>query len=231
MAKILQRKMKLGIDASRPNLETVVNVCYDSTDKETRTYSRQIPDERFYIKLPQVVADSLGEDMVRGKDQNEVMELFEAALELFKKLKTEVSKVILFDIATSPEPGEKTYGYDWHGISVRVWASGYEESVAIAGDGQKRYSYQHIDSVLDFPGSGAGSCRGPARYGKRYDKQIPWTESNEVFFVWVKERMTELADRLAELVKPSALLETINEGRLSTREDYCLWGEPIFLKK
>jgi len=218
MAKIKQKKMRLGLDPKRPHQETVINICYDSTDRRTESYRRPIPSKRFYIKLPQVVADALDETDVRGNDQEDVVKLFEDAIERFKSLKKEVNWVILYDIKVGPHPNEekkKDYWYSRSGIEIRVWAGTYQETVAIAGDGVRRFSYEYIESLVNFPGTGKDGSKGPTdRDGLRYDRQVPWTEQNEAFFVWIKERMTDLVAHLAALQEPDTLIESISAGRL-----------------
>lgn len=218
MAKIKQKKMRLGLNPNRSYQETVINICYDSTDRSTETYRRHIPDKRFYIKLPQVVADALGEQEVRGNDQSDVVKVFEDAIERFKNLKKEVNRVILYDIKVGPHPNEekkKDYWYSRSGIEIKVWAGTYQETTAIAGDGIRRYSYEHIESSVDFLGTGKDSGTNPTtRDGERYGRQVPWTEQNEAFFVWVKERMTGLVAHLAELQEPDTLIEAISAGKL-----------------
>lgn len=218
MARVKQQKMRLDLDPSHPYKETVVCINYDSTDRRTQNYRRPIPEERFYIKLPQVVADALGILEVRAVDQVVVMERFKEAIEKFKSLKTEVNRVILYDFEVEPRPkdGRGFYHAIWDGqYKVRIWAGTYQETVAIAGDGAKRYSYERIESEVNFSPPKAGTYRSIDRQGgKRYDCQVPWTKQNGAFFIWIKERMKELVDRLNELEQPGKLIETINAGRL-----------------
>ncbi len=218
MTKIKQVKLRLNLNPDRPYQETVVNICYDSTDRHTEHYHRPIPEQRFYIKLPQVVADSLGLADVRGDNQVDVMGNFNQAIERFKKLETETNRVILykFEIEPLPEghPNRKEYHHSSNqNLQVRVWAGTYEETVCIAGDGTRRYSYEHIDSDLIYPGQ---DFYNPSRWsdGKRFEKQLPWTEQNECFFKWILVRMVELVNALADVHEPDKLIEAINAGRL-----------------
>ncbi len=125
MAKVKQTKMKLEIDPTRPYAETTVNTCYDNGSRSRGLYSNLHgeQEERFYIKLPQVVADALGKEEVRGKTQKEAMKLFKAAIEEFKRLKTERNKVILYEIALDPDPREDSNNRQTHiGFRITVWA-------------------------------------------------------------------------------------------------------------
>lgn len=211
MAKVKQVKMRLEIDQEHSWKETVVNICYDSTDRRTETYRRSVPTERFYINLPKVVADALGYDKVRAKDQDEVMTRFREALEHFKRLKTEVNRVIVYSFDVEPKPDGKVSLWD-HGYRVSISAGTFEETVMTAGDGAKRYSYEWIESEANT-GERYGSRVGN-RDGQREDRQVPWTEKNEAFFVWIKKSMKELIERLYELEQPDKLIETIYSGRL-----------------
>lgn len=208
--KIQQRKMQLKLDPSRPWKETVVYINYDSTDRRTETYSRKIPEKRFYIDLPQVIADSLGYETSRGNTQEEAFEEFEADLERFRNLKTERSRVILYEIKIDPDPDESSHFVS--GYSVKVWAGTYEETIAISGNDDRRYSYEPIESALKFPGDPPFSFRRGG--GERQKCQIPWSKQNEAFFTWVDWRMVGLVARLAEIRSPDQLIESINAGRL-----------------
>lgn len=213
MAKIKQVKMRLGLNPDREYQETVVNICYDSTDRRTENYHRPIPKQRFYIKLPQVVADALGTADVRGDNQVDVMENFNEAIDRFKKLDTEVNEVILYSFDVEPKPGDQSKYRSAY--RTMVWAGAFKETVAVAGDGHRRYSYEAAeDDPLDFPG---GEYHSPSRSrqdGRRYDCQVPRTERNEQFFIWVRDRMDDLVLALASLKKPDKLIDTISAGRL-----------------
>ncbi len=213
MAKIKQVKMRLELDPANPYKETVVNICYDATDRGSSTYRRPVPSEleRFYILLPKVVTDALGEDRVRDKDQVEVFKRFEEALEQFKKMETEVNRVIVYKFDIEPKPDGKTslWGY---GLKVIISAGTFEETVMTAGDGVKRYSYEWMESEVNT-GERYGSRVGN-RDGLRENRQVPWTEKNEAFFVWVKRGMKDLMEKLYELEQPEKLIETVHAGRL-----------------
>lgn len=213
MAKIKQVKMRLNINPNRLYQETVVSICYDSTDRCTENYRRPIPKQRFYIKLPQVVADALGVADVRGDNQVDVMENFNEAIERFKKLETEVNEVILYSFDVEPKLGDQSKYRSAY--KTQVWAGAFKETVAIAGDGQRRYSYEVAENdPLDFPGAKYHSPSRSRQDGSRYDCQVPWTERNEQFFIWVRDRMGELVLALAGLSEPDKLVETISAGRL-----------------
>lgn len=213
MAKIKQVKMRLGLNPDREYQETVVNICYDSTDRRTENYHRPIPEHRFYIKLPQVVADALGTADVRGDNQVDVMEKFNIAIEQFKKLDTEVNQVILYSFIVDPSPGDQSKYRSAY--RVVVWAGTFEETVAISGDGQRRYSYEAVeDDPLDFPGAEYYSPSRSRQDGRRYDCQVPRTERNEQFFIWVGDRMGDLVTALTSLKDHDKLIDAINSGRL-----------------
>ncbi len=214
MPRVKQELMLLGLDVAKPLRQTVVYIYYDNTDRSNTNYHRPVPpnNQRFYIKLPQVMADALDHDKSFGSNQDEAMVAFKADLELFKNLKTEHHKVILYKIETNPSSEER---YQYRGYKVDVWAAVYGETVCIDGLGGKRYSYELLDSLIKFPDG--GDSRGFVRHsdaGRRLDGQVPWTKKNEAFFMWVCENMAELAKRLDELRQPEAMLETINAGRL-----------------
>ena len=96
-----------------------------------------------------------------------------------------------------------------------VWAGAFTETVAVAGDGQRRYSYEAAeDDPLDFPG---GEYHSPSRGrqdGSRHECQVPRTERNEQFFIWVRDRMGDLVLALASLKEPDNLIDTISAGKL-----------------
>jgi hypothetical protein len=207
MAKIKQIKMRLGIDAEHPRKETVVNVCYDATDRRTSNYNRPIPEDskRFYIKLPPVVAVAIGETEVRAANQSDVIKVFEEALTKFKCQKTEVNRVIIFEFDVGPKPNARwnlEYGY-----SVRVSAVTYNETVMTACDGQQRYSYERIESDMNI-----GSVH--VYNGNRETHQIPCDAKSEAFFRWVKINMGLLIEKLCELGEPSQLIKAIEAGKL-----------------
>jgi len=216
--KVKQTKMRLELDPARPYKETVVEICYDSTDKNTVTYKRVIPEHRFYVKLPQVVADSLGFATSRGDTQEEALKAFENDLERFRKLKVERNRVILYHINANPDTkrGKTNIGY-----MVDVWAGTYIETVCIDGAGLKRYSYEAVESSIDYSNANKGSylynfasCSYTPRDGMCAKNQVPWTEQNEAFFIWVQLRMAELVARLAEISEPEKMVEAISAGRL-----------------
>lgn len=213
MAKVKSVKMRLEIDQKRPWVESMVNICYDATDRRTEKYRRPVPseNERFYIMLPKVVADALGGDRVKDKDQKEVMERFKEALEKFKNMKTEVNRVIVYEFEVAPNPDAKMSSWDY-GLKVLIKAGTFEETVMIAGDGVKRYSYESIESEVNM--GGQFGYRVGSRDSRMEKKQVPWTERNEAFFVWIKVNMLELINRLHELETPESLIETIVAGRL-----------------
>ena len=222
MAKVKQIKMKLGLNTKRPWLETVVAINYDSTDRQTSTYRRPVPpdSERFFIKLPQVVADALGMEKAKAGDQDEVVVRFKELIEQYKRLDTVVNQVILYTIEVSPKPGGKVTAFSDGTRRVIVWAGTYEETVAIAGDGGERYSYARVESPVHFTGDADGKhyfdpvLRRSSRDAARFDTQVPWNEQNEAFFVWIKDNLTLLIERLHELENPDNLIETISAGRL-----------------
>ncbi len=217
MAKIKQVKMRLGLNPAKDWLETVVAINYNATDRNTETYRRPVPstDERFFINLPKTVADALGVDKAKASDQKEVVVKFLELIEQYKNINTEVNRVILYKINVSPEPREKESAFDAGFRKVSVWAGTYEETVATAGDGGKRYSYTRIESPVNFAELDEKDWHNhTGRNADRFDKQVPWTEQNAVFFIWIKENMTLLIERLHELEQPDLLIETINAGRL-----------------
>ncbi len=208
MAKIKSIKMKLELDSTKPYLETTVNICYDPTDRHTSNYSRKVPDKRFYIKLPQIVAAAVGKEDSRGNTQEEALKSFEDDLKSFRERKIEHNKVIIYTISITPD---KTRSYNTgDGWGVNVWAETFDETVLTDGLGKKRYSYEKIESVLKYPGSISMGFRD----AKRFDNQVPWTEQNEAFFLWVGDRLADLVARLAEIKTPEKLIETVNAGRL-----------------
>ncbi len=214
MAKVKQTKMQLGLDPSKPRLETVVYTNYDNGTRGRSSFDRE---KRFYIKLPQIMADALGQNEVRGKTQEEAMKLFEEVIEKFKALKTEKSKVILYQISVCPDPRTDA---DWRdrngkGMSISVWAGLYEETVMTSGAGGKRYSYEKIEPALPYDGEPSGLSSGWGwRDAKRFERQVPLTEANESFFRWVGDNMSKLIAALAEIESPSNLIEAVNAGRL-----------------
>ncbi len=206
MAKIKQTKMRLELDLAHQWKETIVSIYYDSTDRNTQQYGRPIPEERFYIVLPRVVADALGYDKVRAKDQGEVMVRFKAAIESYKCLETEVNRVIAYKFDLTPNP--KNTLYDDHGYRIVLSVTAYEETVMTAGDGAKRYSYEQIDSDINI---GREWTRSD---GDRKNNQVPYNDKNYAFFLWIKTNMKHLIDKLLEIERPEKLIETIHAGRL-----------------
>ena len=216
MPRVKQILMRLELDASHPYSETTVHIYYDNTDRSNTNYRRLIPkdSERFYVKLPQVMADALGREKSFGSNQDEALEAFKKDLELFKNLKAEHHKVIIYDISTNPNTESKYIYQGYKGYKVDVWAAVFDETVCIDGLGGKRYSYEQLDSPLTFPDGGSSSGFSRPAQGKRKDCQVPWTKANEAFFVWVCENMKALVERLDEIRQPEKMIETITAGRL-----------------
>jgi len=221
MAKIKQVKLKLGLNPSRSYEETNVAINYDATTRATETYRRRTPsaDRRFYIKLPRIVADALGETEVRGADQYVVLEYFMEKIEKFKTLQTEERKIIIYHIDVDPKPGKEADRWGSASREIKVWAQVYTETKATAGDGSERYSYEAIESPANFDApdhlnSSAYYSPGRNDNGKRHEKQILWTKDAEAFFVWIRENMDHLIARLDEIDSPDKMLETIQAGRL-----------------
>ena len=217
MAKIKQVKMMLELDPKSPYLETTVAINYNSTDRRTETYHRPVPpnNERFFIKLPQVVADSLGVAQAKAGSQDEVVVKFKELIEQHKHLLTEVNQVILYTIEVAPKPGEKMSLFGNGRLLIIVWAGTYEETVATAGDGTKRYSYARVESPVNFAETDEfDRCNPTGGDADRFDKQVPWTEQNATFFLWIKDNMTLLIERLHDLEQPNNLVEAIQAGRL-----------------
>lgn len=210
MAKIKQTKMRLELDPAKPGKETVVNICYDSTDRNTEQYSRPIPEERFYIKLPQIVTDALGYEKVTANDQAEVMVRFEKAIKKFKCLESEVNRIIVYEFSVDPSPGEKDASWRT-GYKVYIMFGTYDETVMTAGDGNKRYFYEWVESNVASGGEQGCHTRSD---GKRISKQVPFNDKNASFFLWIKKNMLCLIKSLYELEQPDKLIETIHAGRL-----------------
>lgn len=225
MAKITQRKVRLGITGLDKEMfrETTVNIYYDATTRETATYSRHKPaeDQRFYMKLPKIVADALGICEVRAADQYKVFDEFIVMIEKFKALKTETHKIIAYHIDVDPKPGKSRDKYGSSRRDIQVWAGVYIETVATAGDGVERCSYEAEESPANFDSVEQMAGRSIAFYmpsrgrdGNRHEDQIPWTKRNEDFFVWIRENMDLLITKLHEIEQPDKILEIIEAGSL-----------------
>ena len=110
----------------------------------------------------------------------------------------------------TPDPSELPFTRSDR-LKVSVWAATFEETVAIDGAGGRRYAYEVMESGIKFPGAVPNFNW---LQGKRFESQIPWTETNEAFFSWVSLNMTELIKRLADIRKPERMIESISAGRL-----------------
>ncbi|MDD5547035.1 MAG: hypothetical protein PHO67_07795 [Candidatus Omnitrophica bacterium] len=216
MAKVKQFKMVLGLDPARRYKETILTIHYDTGR------GSDVPDNktRFYLKLPQIMADALNKPDIRGASVEEVKRSFDAALEEFKKLKVEKSKVILYEFELDPHPNPKEPRYSGpahfnRGYAVTVVAAVYEETIAISGVGEKMYSYELQESSLSYPGGDKFQNRqGWNGRGRRVENQIPWTERGEAFFKWVADNMQQLISALADIESPNKLIDMVNAGRL-----------------
>jgi len=206
LPRVKQEKMMLGIDPLKPRAETIVYTYYDN---EPDQMYRTGVTKRFYIKLPQVVADTLGITEVREVDQATCRVSFMETIDKFKNLTTETNKVIVYEIKVEPHPKSSNRPSWQTNLSVNVWASAFIETVAVSGTGQRRYSYEPVESSLTY------SDEKPfSRAGEKRVSQVPWTERNEAFFKWVEVNMRELINRLAEIEDPAKMIETINAGLL-----------------
>lgn len=217
MAKIKQVKLTLGLDPKRPYQETTVAINYNATDRKTETFRRPVPpdDERFFINLPKTVADALGVDKAKAGDQEAVVARFMEFIEQYKCLEVKVNQLILYKIEVEPKPGEKKSAFASGFRKVSVWAGAYEETVATAGDGGKRYSYARVESQINYAELDEKDWYNHTGRGTdRFNQQVPRTEQNVAFFLWIKNNMDNLIERLHELVDPERMIETINEGRL-----------------
>jgi hypothetical protein len=204
--------MKLELDPRNSWHETIVFTNYDNAQGHGYGYNYSDVKERFYITLPESVADALGFKEVRAVDQAKVRALFLETIEKFKHLQTEINRVILYEIDVSPKDGKPTF-HSPTGFAIEVWAATYEETVAISGNGAKRYSYRPMESSLGYPGEYGVSSRTD-RGATRFHSQVPWTDKNEAFFKWVGDNMLELINRLSEINDPVKLLDAIDAGRL-----------------
>jgi hypothetical protein len=215
MATVKTKKMRLGIDA-RSSTETVVKICYNGSTKQSYRYMTtdqlKEAEKRFYIKLPDIVASFLGEKEVRGNNQDEVFKLFEETIAKFKTAQTETHEIIAYSI----DIGKHDKYFSVSGFKLEMWAGAFTETVVIAGDGKRRHTYQLIeDSPVNFPGIESHVHNYLETYeGTQYRNQVPRTAPNEKFFVWIKERMTELTSKLGELQKPEVMIDTILAGKL-----------------
>jgi hypothetical protein len=211
MAKISQREMKLNLDPSRPSLKTKVAVYYDSTDKTTANYARKVPDKRFYVKLPKVVADCLGRAESRGGTQEEALVQFEKDLDAFRNTSREQNKVIIYSIRLSPNP-TKDAGVEIvnTGYSITVNAEVFEETVTTDGSGSKRYSYESVSSTLKYPKVDFYITTNT--WGKREERQIPWSEKNEKFFLKLAKDLSAMITWLSEMTDPEKLIAAIGSG-------------------
>lgn len=210
MPRIKQTKMLLGIDPNRPRKETIIYINYDNQED---LYHGEPEGGRFYVMLPEVMAVALAKKEVRGKTHYEAWTAFTEALKQFKNMKTEINRVILYQFDLRPHPSAERSRYSSNdGLRVSVWAGTYEETIAISGMDQRNYSYERIDSSLEYEGE-PFDLRGRRR-GERYPHQVPWADKNETFFKWIEDKMNELIIKLAELENPEKLIETVNAGRL-----------------
>ncbi len=213
MAVVKQSKLRLMLDPEKPWLETVVKVKYDNTDGRYRTVAE---DSRFYVELPEVVANALGKKEVRAGTQQKALDEFEQAIKSFKAMNVETTRVILYRLTLYPHPFDEEKN-KWNvrgGLNVCVTAGVYDEKVTTAGDGSRRYFYEYQPSSLDYPDGRNIPAYGYGRQNDHCDCQVPWSEKNEAFFRWIAEQMGVLIEALAKLDDPANLIEMINTGRL-----------------
>ncbi len=204
MPRVKQIKMCLGLNPATEDELTVVNIEYYN--------GRDEPENgRFYVKLPQVLADALGQKLAEGKTQHAAFEAFETCLKRFKSLKTERHRVILYDIHVEPHPKHDSRYHDPSGLEVKIWAAAYEEIISISGAGDRRYNYEPRESSLKYYG-----VPFEVRHSRqeRIADQVPWTEKNEAFFKWIEDQLNALIYALADIAEPAKMIETINAGRL-----------------
>lgn len=212
--KVKQMKISLELNPGKRGEQTVVFINYDNVDKRGYGDSEK---NRFYVLLPQVVADALGVKETRGSTQEDAYKNFLEAIEKFKKIKTEQNRVILYEISINPDPAQERrypgyHGYGGAGYDARVWARTYEETVCIDGTGGKRYSYEPVESPVKYPGEPPHKL--DSHEGKKFEAQVPWTGPNEKFFVCIGEHLNGLITRLDEIRSPDKMIEAINSGRL-----------------
>ena len=210
MAKIKQIKTRLELKGRDDRSETIVYINYDNT--ENRSMYQEQKTDRFFIKLPQVVADTMGINEVRSKDQLSVYALFKETIEKFKHLKTETNRVILYRFESEPADRKNSWSSWSSGYKIVVWAGTFIEVVSISGNGECRYSYEKIDSPINYPSENLHSELPNS--GEKAKMQVPWNETNEKFFAWVQVCMETLVNQLHGIKEPEALIDSINAGRL-----------------
>lgn len=209
MSVVKQTKMRLELNPAKPWEETVVKVHYDNSG--AGRYAHEPEGGRFYVKLPPIVADALGQTEARGETHQVAFWAFEACLKRFRNLKTEVNRVILYEIILRPNPeAENRSSWD-AGYKVDIWAGTYEETAAVSGNDMRRHHYEKMESSLSYPGEASHINRSD---GDKWEDQVPWTEKNEAFFKWVEISMNQLVTALGEIKSPEKLIETINSGKL-----------------
>lgn len=194
MAKVQTCKLYLELDGKHQYFTRVIN--YNNSDHS------------FSITLPTAMAKTLGKEELSAKTQQEVEDAWKAAMDEYKEAKIEYNKVILFDIklrsSTRDDHGD--------GLMIDIWAAVYEERIATSGGGRIYRTYNQLESSLDFPRS--TFSRRIAYRGERHEKQIPWTQKNEDFFLFIQTKMQDLIEQLGTLIKPDDMLSFIQSGRL-----------------
>jgi hypothetical protein len=158
---------------------------------------------QFEADYPSEVAAALGEQFATGQTFDEVRKAFYAGIEKFKAFETTKRRVILYSFDT---------GKDYHSDSLRLSLSAgvFDEQETKSPAGAKHYDYIKVEGAFNFGGESAG---GRWRDARR-DHQLPYTERNEKFFVYIKENMENLIEMLESIKEPAKLSEFIDAGRL-----------------
>lgn len=144
--------------------------------KEVKYSARE---HKFFIPLPQFMHGPLSVDRVTGDTEREVEEAFKKNLEEIKKLKTEVSKVILYRIEYD---GDRAVSLS----VVCIVANQMKSSI----EGRVSDSYETLpSSLLDYD---------LGRLSHRDFEVIPWSEAAEAKFKLILDDIRQLTSKLKE---------------------------------
>ena len=214
MSKVKQRKMRLGIDPQRPYQETVVAVNYDSRKHRASYGIYGGKEEDFYITIPAIIADALGQKEVRAESVEACFKAFNEIIKRFETVRTEKSKVILYLVETSAGTGTvKEYYRDYSMYSVRFVAGIFTETVMISGTEQKRYNYEPAGDLKGYEQFHFAVTGYTSDGEKRYEEQVPWSLEAEAYFTRLAGRLQQLVDRMIELKDTEVLMKEIPAGK------------------
>ncbi|MDD5702111.1 MAG: hypothetical protein PHU23_08695 [Dehalococcoidales bacterium] len=163
----------------------------------------------FQAKYPPEVAAALQKEFAEAKTFGEVREKYIKGLEQFKNFNITTKKVILYHISVGSYDSGYAHRDEPDRLHIDIEAGVFEEQETTSAAGDKHYDYIKVEGAFNFNMGYPTWSRS-----HRHSSQLPYTEENEKFFLYIAEHMRILIAQLHEIDDPAKLEGFINAGRL-----------------